>query len=50
MKRHAVSFTKGLPGASKMRVDLHNIQDQKTLGIRISQYLRDLAEEPRIAM
>ena len=26
LKRHAVSFTKGLPGASNMRVELHSLQ------------------------
>ena len=43
LKRHAVSFTKGLPGASAMRVELHSIQDQKKLGHRVSEYLEDLA-------
>lgn len=44
LKRHAVSFTKGLPGASNMRVELHSIQDQKLLGARVSEYLRELAD------
>ncbi|HIG37830.1 MAG TPA: tRNA-dihydrouridine synthase family protein [Candidatus Poseidoniales archaeon] len=44
LKRHAVSFTKGLPGASAMRVDLHSIQDQTELGSRIAEYLEALAE------
>ena len=29
LKRHAVSFTKGLPGASKMRVELHSIEESR---------------------
>jgi len=44
LKRHAVSFTKGLPGASAMRVDLHSIQDQTELGSRVAEYLEALAE------
>jgi len=43
LKRHAVSFTKGLPGASAMRVDLHSIQDQTELGSRVTEYLEALA-------
>ena len=42
LKRHAVSFTKGLPGASAMRVELHSIHDQRKLGQRVSEYLNDL--------
>ncbi|PDH24050.1 MAG: tRNA dihydrouridine synthase DusB [Marine Group II euryarchaeote MED-G36] len=44
LKRHAVSFTKSLPGASKMRVELHSINDQNMLGERVSEYLRELAD------
>jgi tRNA-dihydrouridine synthase len=44
LKRHAVSFTKGLPGASKMRVSLHGISDQKELGSRVAEYLENLVE------
>ena len=43
LKRHAVSFTKGLPGASAMRVELHSIHDQQELGQRVSDYLENLA-------
>jgi len=43
LKRHAVSFTKGLPGASAMRVELHSIHDQRKLGQKVSQYLENLA-------
>ena len=43
LKRHAVSFNKGLPGASGMRVELHSIQDQRKLGQKVSQYLENLA-------
>ena len=43
LKRHAVSFTKGLPGASAMRVELHSIHDQRRLGQRVSEYLEGLA-------
>ena len=42
LKRHAVSFTKGLPGASNMRVELHSIQNQQQLGMRVSRYLKEL--------
>jgi len=44
LKRHAVSFTKGLPGASNMRVELHTINDQNALGERVSEYLRELTD------
>ena len=43
LKRHAVSFTKGLPGASSMRVELHREGDQKKLGRMVSDYLGGLA-------
>ena len=43
LKRHAVSFTKGLPGASAMRVDLHGEGDQRKLGRMVSEYLEGLA-------
>jgi len=43
LKRHAVSFTKGLPGASSMRVSLHRETDQRKLGRMVSDYLGDLA-------
>ena len=43
LKRHAVSFTKGLPGASSMRVNLHREGDQKKLGRMVSEYLEALA-------
>jgi len=43
LKRHAVSFTKGLPGASAMRVQLHSIHNQRKLGQKVSQYLENLA-------
>ena len=42
LKRHAVSFTKGLPGASSMRVELHREGDQKKLGEMVSEYLKEL--------
>ncbi len=42
LKRHAVSFTKGLPGASSMRVELHREGDQRRLGMMVSDYLGDL--------
>ena len=42
LKRHAVSFTKGLPGASNMRVELHSLQNQQQLGMRVSRYLKEL--------
>ena len=43
LKRHAVSFTKGLPGASSMRVSLHRETDQRKLGRMVSEYLGGLA-------
>ena len=52
LKRHAVSFTKGLPGASAMRVRLHSIQDKEQLGDEVSRYLHNLEEDenqPEIA-
>ena len=49
LKRHAVSFTKGLPGASAMRVELHSIGDQAELGRRVTEYLEELAEPRSIA-
>ncbi|MCH2268639.1 MAG: hypothetical protein DSY41_00590 [Candidatus Poseidoniales archaeon] len=49
LKRHAVSFTKGLPGASAMRVELHSIGDQAELGRRVTEYLEELAELCSIA-
>ena len=45
LKRHAVSFTKGLPGASAMRVRLHSIQDKEQLGDEVSRYLHNLEED-----
>ena len=45
LKRHAVSFTKGLPGASAMRVRLHSIQDKELLGNEVSKYLHNLGED-----
>mgnify|MGYP005681095467 FL=1 len=44
LKRHAVSFTKGLEGASSMRVRLHSIQDKSQLGTEVSEYLHGLCE------
>ena len=44
LKRHAVSFTKGLPGASKMRVELHSIANQEKMGDRVKQYLEELTQ------
>jgi len=43
LKRHAVSFTKGLSGASSMRVELHREADQAILGQMVSDYLADLS-------
>ena len=45
IKRHAISFTKGLPGASAMRVQLHSVTTQEELGKRVSQYLENLNRE-----
>ena len=49
LKRHAVSFTKGLPGASTMRVELHSERDQKKLGEKVSDYLLNLTSESEVA-
>jgi hypothetical protein len=49
LKRHAVSFTKGLPGASAMRVDLHSILDQTELGNRVTEYLEALSDSHTVA-
>ncbi len=43
LKRHAVSFTKGLPGASSMRVELHREDDQVELGKKVLRYLEGLS-------
>ena len=48
-KRHAVSFTKGLPGASAMRVALHRTHSHEALGEMVSKYLRELEEDVMIA-
>ena len=49
LKRHAVSFTKGLPGASAMRVELHSIGEQAELGRRVTEFLEDVAEPRSVA-
>jgi len=45
LKRHAVSFTKGLPGASAMRVELHSEGNQNKLGEMVSEYLWSLVAD-----
>ncbi|MED5350241.1 MAG: tRNA-dihydrouridine synthase family protein [Candidatus Thermoplasmatota archaeon] len=40
LKRHAVAFTKGLPGAKKVRGILHLHQDSEKLADAISKYLK----------
>ena len=50
LKRHAVSFTKGLPGASKMRVELHSISTQEKMGIRVRKYLEELVEIEQLSI
>jgi nifR3 family TIM-barrel protein len=49
LKRHAVSFTKGLPGASAMRVKLHQEGDQRALGMMVTHYLEELVRPNPIA-
>ncbi len=49
LKRHAVSFTKGLPGASAMRVKLHREADHGALGGMVTDYLEELAATGPIA-
>ncbi len=45
LKRHAVSFTKGLPGASAMRVNLHSETNQQELGKLVSDFLRGVNDK-----
>ena len=47
-KRHAISFTKGLPGASSMRVSLHRAQSHEELGRMVSSYLSSLESKAMI--
>jgi len=49
LKRHAVSFTKGLPGASAMRVNLHSIHNQAELGSMVTSYLERLIDSEVLA-
>ena len=44
LKRHAISFTKGLSGASSMRVKLHSIKEMKDLGNTVTEFLKQLTE------
>tara|TARA_B100000575_G_scaffold266359_1_gene243637 strand:+ start:3859 stop:4854 length:996 start_codon:yes stop_codon:yes gene_type:complete len=44
-KRHAISFTKGLPGASAMRVDLHRAKNHEDLGEMVTSYLEQLVDK-----
>ena len=50
LKRHAVSFTKGLPGASAMRVNLHSMHDQAELGSMVTSYLERLIDSEALAV
>ena len=50
LKRHAVSFTKGLPGASAMRVELHSEGDQRKMGEMVSEDLMDIASDSEVAV
>ena len=45
IKRHAISFTKGLSGASAMRVKLHSVTTQNELGNKVTNYLESLIDE-----
>lgn len=45
IKRHAISFTKGLSGASAMRVKLHSVTTQEELGNKVTNYLENLIYE-----
>jgi len=49
LRRHAVSFTKGLPGASAMRVALHQEGDQANLGRMVTKYLEGLVDSRALA-
>lgn len=50
LKRHAISFTKGLMGASSMRVKLHSIKDIKDLGNTVTEFLEQLTESVVISV
>ncbi len=50
LKRHAISFTKGLMGASSMRVKLHSIKDMKDLGNTVTEFLEQLTESVVISL
>ena len=41
-------FTKGLPGASSMRVSLHRAQSHEELGRMVSSYLSSLESKAMI--
>jgi len=48
LKRHAISFTKGLQGASSMRVELHSIKEMKDLGDTVTKFLEGLTKNVAI--
>jgi tRNA-dihydrouridine synthase B len=44
LKRHAISFTKGLPGSREMRIKLHSTYDDGTLATFVDSYLSKVIE------
>ena len=50
LKRHAISFTKGLSGASSMRVKLHSIKEMKDLGNSVTEFLKQFTENVVISV
>ena len=50
LKRHAISFTKGLDGASEMRVRLHRTQNPEELIQSVSDFLEDSTKSEKVIM
>jgi len=49
LKKHAISFTKGLPGSREMRIKLHSIYDEETLATVVDSYLCKVIENDEIS-
>ena len=50
LKRHAISFTKGLEGASEMRVKLHKTQNANELIQSVTEFLEKSTQSKKIIM
>ncbi len=48
LKKHAISFTKGLPGSREMRIKLHSTYDDETLAAIVDSYLSQVIESDAI--